>query len=253
MNLWVRALKRFGSSPGALVLVVLSGLFFWAGYWAGVIGMSATLCMVYGFFVMHEMSEELGLSGEEELWWGLEPPVRARLRPLLKLSKEIQGLFYSHRGNPVLSVLGYEMMEQIRSVFRRSVEVGIALRKINRVLQAAPRARAVISDLEAQLRSTQDPVARASLESALASRRQEMMNYERMEALAQRLEAYLHQAEGTLAELRSRVALVATQEASPEVSLEEDSLPGLTERLKTLSATMKESLDALAPINRMTG
>ncbi len=241
------------SSPGAWTLMALSGLFFFAGVPVGVGVVLMTACVVYGYFVISEVNSEPILPGEEEMWFELDGPTRMRLKPLFKLSKEIQGLVQLHHRHPVLAVLGQEMMEQVGSVLKQSVEVGQALRKVSKLQRGASLTQTAVSEIEAQLAVTQDPVVRASLESALASRRQEMRNYEQMEALARRLDAYLHQAEGTLAELRSRVALVVAQETSPEPRLEDASLPALTERLKSLSATMKESVEALTPINGMAG
>ncbi|MEM4409932.1 MAG: hypothetical protein QXI19_14445 [Candidatus Caldarchaeum sp.] len=249
---WARAWKRFRRSFTALFFVLLSGLFFFAGVPAGIISVLTTFGVVYGFFVVYEMNTQPPTPWEE-LWSDLDAPTRGRLRPLYKLSMEIQSLLHSHSTHPVLAVLGEEMMEQVHSVMKQGIEVGCALRRVNKLLQVSGGSSSALTELQAKMEGVDDPVARASLESAIAARQQEMLNYEQLEFIARRLDAYLEQAEGILGELRSRVALVAAKELSPKMVEEETTLPGLAERLKRLSATMKESVEALTPINGIAG
>jgi len=177
----------------------------------------------------------------------LDANSRMRLKPIEKLHDEILRLLRENSSNPILSALELDVRSDVEAVFKRSIEIVRARRKLLKLMASLPSARNAIKELEAKIRSASNEEERRALENSLQHRQEELQNHERMEEEKKRLEAELDEAESALAELRSRMLLTfASTRKEGFSTIEQQEFSETTQRLKRLSSVMQESLESLS-------
>ncbi len=175
----------------------------------------------------------------------LHPNLRQRLRPLLKSQEEIRGLLQKNTGNPILSVLSIDIESEVMQVISRAGDLLAARGKLRKLMFGVGMAKSQLSSLEAKRATASDPQIADSLNEAIAARRSEVENYNRLQLLDERIEASIVSAESTLSELKSRVIKTIADSADAEREYDRQELMEMAQRLETLSRTMEESTKAL--------
>jgi hypothetical protein len=170
-------------------------------------------------------------------------PSKMRVKPIVKLREEVMGMIDSHRTNPVVSAMAFDTRNEVDSIVLRSLDILEAKRSLQRLTSTVFPSRAAVGALEDKLRRSTDAAARTSVEQALNTRREELRILEELEAEMSRLDANLDEAEAALAELRTQILKVVAANPERQAKEELDPLSGMTERLRTISSTMEESVE----------
>ncbi len=243
---FARAARRMIKGPIGIGLLIAAAGFLIAGVPVGAAAAAVAGMVIYGMMVMNEADAQTSGLIDVPLLEDMDAASRMRLKPMVKLDREIIGLIETHPENVVLSAMRKEVGEEVAAVLARAAKILQTKRKLQKMLQGVHRARAAVEELEQKLSRAADEKVRTSIEAALSSRREELRNFERLELASNRLEANLDEAESTLAELRSQVALAAARPAAQAEILDEARLPEMTDRLRRLSTTMEESIEAIS-------
>lgn len=173
-------------------------------------------------------------------------PSKLRVKPIVKLREEVLTMIDSHRSNPVISAMAFDTLTEVDSIVLRSMDILEAKRRLQRLAAAVFPSRAAVRALEEKHARTTDPAAKASVEGAIATRREELRILQDLEAQSSRLDANLDEAEAALAELRSRLLKVVASSSEQAAAEEMDPLSGMTERLHRISSTMEESVEMVS-------
>ena len=245
-GVFLTAAKRLLKGPlGIGLLAVIAGSVIF-NFPVGVVAALVTGMVVYGIMVAHEANRDvpflIGMPHDSEL----DTSSRMRLKPMLKLQTEIHDMIESHENSVVISAVSVETLTEVDAVLLRAVELLQARRSVMKLLEGVHRSRSAVAELESKLEREQDERVRASTESALAARREELLNFEQLELAVKRLDANIDEADSTLAELRSQIALIIAQPRADAVEESRPRLSDLTRRLQQLSDTMEESIEAIS-------
>lgn len=175
----------------------------------------------------------------------LNPSLRQQIRPLMKTQEEIQTLLDRNRDNPILSVLSFEIDNEVRQVIAQSADLLVARGKLRKMMFGIAAAKNKLQSLEAKRQTETDSHVARSIDEAIAARRKEVENYEKLRLVDQRIEAALVSAESSLSEMRSRVVKTLAETADSEREYNRQELAEMARRLETLSQTMEQSAKAL--------
>lgn len=175
----------------------------------------------------------------------LNPTLRQRIRPLMKTQEEIRALLEKHRDNPILSVLSFDIDNEVRQVIAQSADLLVARGRLRKMMFGIAGAKEKLQSLEARRQAENDPNIVQSLDEAIAARRKEVENYEKLKLVEQRIEAALVSAESSLSEMKSRVIKTLAETADSEREYNRQELAEMARRLETISKTMEESAKAL--------
>jgi hypothetical protein len=170
-------------------------------------------------------------------------PSKLRVKPIVKLREEVVSMLAAHKMNPVVSAMAFDTQTEVDSIVMRSMDILEAKRRLQKLAASVFPSRAAVHGLEEKLLRTEDATAKASVEGALNTRREELRILEDLEAESSRLDANLDEAEAALAELRSRLLKVVASSSEQSAVEEMDPLSGMTERLHRISSTMEESVE----------
>ena len=170
-------------------------------------------------------------------------PSKLRIKPIVKLREEVVAMIEANKANPVISAMAFDTRLEIDSIVLRAVDILEAKRRLQKLAAAVFPSRASVKGLEDKLERTVDEAAKASVQQALTTRREELRILEDLEAESHRLDANLDEAESALAELRTRLLKVIASSSEQQAVEEMDPLSGMTERLHRISSTMEESVE----------
>jgi hypothetical protein len=201
------------------------------------VAVAGVIAFFAGFAKKTERSDNVPTSAD------VSTPSKLRVKPIVKLREEVMTMIETHKANPVVSAMAFDTRNEVDSIVIRSLEILEAKRSLQRLAATVFPSRAAVRALEDKLARSTDVAAKASVEQALNTRREELRILEELEAETARLDANLDEAEAALAELRTQILKVVASSPERRAAEEIDPLSGMTERLKTISSTMEESVE----------
>ena len=173
----------------------------------------------------------------------LDTTGRSLLSSLGNLRDSLGGLVADLRDVPELKTLLDEVTTESDHAFAQATTLLEARTALQRTLKGRATALQKLGEADSLLQSEKDPETRASLESALAARREEVAGYRQIEDRIRGIEAKIRQAEAGLAELQSKLVTATSLRAGSAEA--ETELGGLADRLRTLGGTLDEATEFL--------
>lgn len=168
---------------------------------------------------------------------------RSLLSSLSSLRDSLASLVAELRDVPELKSLLDEVKRESDHAHEQASTLLEARTTLQRTLKGRATALQKLGEADSLLQNEKDPEARASLESALAARREEVAGYRMVEDRIRGIEAKLRQAEAGLAELQSKLVTATSLRAGSGEA--ESELGGLADRLRNLSGTLDEATELL--------
>jgi primosomal protein N' len=160
---------------------------------------------------------------------------RARIAPLRRSAREIEEIGRKMGRGP-LSTLAKEAEAESARLLEHAVRLLAARDRLVKVTQQSNPERE-IEGLRERLQDAHSLEERQALETAMASRQMESQHVLQAKQGVDKIDAYLEQAQSTLAEIRTRLSLVAAGDAGAE----SDSVRDTLSQLKALSVTFEEA------------
>ncbi|MGE0000907.1 MAG: hypothetical protein AB7F50_09875 [Fimbriimonadaceae bacterium] len=173
----------------------------------------------------------------------LDTTGRSLLSSLSTLRVSLASLVADLRNVPELKSLLDEVEKESDHAYEQASTLLEARTALQRTLKGRATALQKLGEADSLLQGEKDPEARASLESALASRRAEVAGYRAVEDRIRGIEAKLRQAEAGLAELQSKLVTATSMRTGSGEA--ESELGGLADRLRNLSGTLDEATEFL--------
>lgn len=201
-------------------------------------GAFALAVLVMFFLMAVRRAREHGPHASE-----LDSVGRSLLSSLTTLRDSLTSLVADLRDVPELKDLLHEVTKESDHAYEQANVLLEARTSLQRTLKGRATALQKLGEADSLLQSETDPEARASLESALAARRDEVAGYRKVEDRIRGIEAKLRQAEAGLAELQSK--LVTATSLRDGSNGAESELGGLADRLRTLGGTLDEATEFL--------
>jgi DNA repair ATPase RecN len=159
------------------------------------------------------------------------PKYRVYMAPLRKLHAEIETLVEEHKDSTTIRVIGKEALEESAAVLEQAVKLVVSAEDLRHALQGKATAESDILDLQNQLQTAASDDERETLQHSIDARKLEVERYAALDQRLSEIHAGLRQAEAALAEVKSKLVLVAS---NPEQI--EDGDQELRERLSRLHA-----------------
>ncbi|MEA2554202.1 MAG: hypothetical protein QOJ65_2378 [Fimbriimonadaceae bacterium] len=178
---------------------------------------------------------------------GPPPPMRLseidqRIRSIRSLQQTINQALEQHQGHPVVQVTAGDIREEASRLVAEAEQIHLSHGRLSRSIAECRVTNRELRELTEEVERETDARVKATLEATLERKTAEKENLRRMTDTGRYLEALLEQAEATLSELRSRIALsvVETEDyTNPRSRLE---LTEANEQLKSVSEAMRQTL-----------
>jgi len=176
------------------------------------------------------------------------PKYRVYLAPLRKLHADIEALVEEHKDSTTIRVIGTEALEESGAVLQQAVKLVVSAEDIRHAMQGKTAAESDILDLQNRVLTAASDEERDTLQRSIDARKLEVERYSALDRRLSEIQAHLRQAEAALAEVKSRLVLVAS---SPEpVEGDDQELRDRLGRLHALSDSLGESDALLQEKNR---
>jgi hypothetical protein len=164
---------------------------------------------------------------------------RLVLRPIEKLRDEIRQIVETNRGNPEVSVIGAEALNEANDLIARAQSFATALDANKQSVKTYKEAEFQLSQLREQEAKAGSEQERASLKAAIEAKQGEVALYAKAAHGLDATRAKLHEAQTALVAIKAQLAATAAGGESEE--LEGEGLTGMVGRLKSLSTSLEES------------
>ncbi|MEX2244243.1 MAG: hypothetical protein WD716_10405 [Fimbriimonadaceae bacterium] len=164
---------------------------------------------------------------------------RLVLKPIEKLRDEIQQIVETNRGNPEVSVIGAEALNEANDLIARAQSFATALDTNKGAIKTYKEAEFQLSQLREQEAKAVSDQERASLQTAIDAKESEVVLYAKAAKGLDATKAKLHEAQTALVAIKAQLAATAAGGESEE--LEGEGLTGMVGRLKSLSTSLEES------------
>lgn len=171
----------------------------------------------------------------------LSPESRTLLRPLKKIYQEMQDAA-DGKSETLSPYIAVEALNESKQLLDQSAA---ALKLRDRLLKESRQgynAQKGAEDLQARLSAASSDDERASLESALTARQQEIGHYKTLEEGIAKIESSVKQAEATMAEMRAKLV---SSGAAGMVTDGNDPLRETVGRMRSLSTSLTEAQEML--------
>lgn len=171
----------------------------------------------------------------------LSPESRILVRPLKRIYLELEE---SQKGKSeqISPYLAEEALSESKRLLDHSVEALLLRDKLVREGRGRYEANKSVNDLQTRLDSSVSEEEKASLQSALEARRQELTHYDTLLPGIAQIESSVKQAEAAMAEMRARMI---SSSASGLAATGTDPLREAVGRMQALSSSLTEAQEML--------
>lgn len=171
----------------------------------------------------------------------LSPESRILIRPLRHIYLEMQEAA-TGKSESISPYLAEEALSESKRLLDQSAAALLLRDRLVREGRGRYEASKSVTDLEARLASSTSEEEKASLQSALDARRQEIGHYDSMLPGIAKIESSVKQAEAAMAEMRARMLSTSSTGLAEQGS---DPLREAVGRMKALSSSLSEAQDML--------
>lgn len=228
-----------GRVIAGLVMGVAAGALFFSGFAipAVAIGLIGGILLVSGFIPPAKPSQKEIDSSE----YGAEG--RSLLRGLTAQRDGIAEIVANHGDNLTIASIGGEALTQADEVIEHAKQMVIRRKKLKELDRMKSRAVMDLNKLKSNLASSTSDSERASLEQAIATRNEEMADYEKASQEVRTIEANIREMEAGLSAAKAKLSIGAARDAA--TTIESDELRSMLGQLKSLSDSYDEADDIL--------
>ena len=171
----------------------------------------------------------------------LSPESRILIRPLKRIYEQMQEAAEG-KGEMISPYLAQEALAESKRLLDQSAAALTLRDRLVREGRGKYEATKSLADLELRLASSTSDEERASLQSALDARRQEVGHYDSLQPGIARIESSVKQAEAAMSEMRARMASASSSGLAEQGS---DPLREAVGRMQALSSSLSEAQEML--------
>lgn len=163
---------------------------------------------------------------------------RAKLRPVKRLSDDIEGILVANQESPTIQIIGGEAKAESERLVGQVAKSLQSRDEFQRLLRGRYDAEKEIASARSRLEFAGES-EKASLNAAIEARTLELDHYAEIEKHLTQIDVGVNQAEAALAEMKARLSLSASGERAASGS--GDDLRETISRLKNLSSSYDEA------------
>jgi hypothetical protein len=171
----------------------------------------------------------------------LSPESRILVHPLKRIYNEMQEAARGKSEN-ISSYLAEEALAESKRLLDQSIAALLLRDKLIREGRGRYEANKSVEDLQTRMNSSTSDEEKASLQSALAARQQEISHYDSLLPGISKIESSVKQAEAAMAEMRARMISSSSTGLAEQGS---DPLREAVGRMQALSSSLSEAQDML--------
>jgi len=210
---------------------------------AAVAGMPALVAMgLIGWVAsvaFHTFREQAARNRAEAALESLPAAARLQARRLQTAYDQLKQMIELHSGRTAVRVVGHEALIEADNVLDHALRLIQARSELERTLRARSQASVELRRLQdAESRAESGPV-RDAIHSAIAAKTAEIERYNNVVEAMERIDAQLVQAESTLSELKSQIAMAGAEAAEAHDDL--SGLNGVVSELRALGSSLQEA------------
>lgn len=164
---------------------------------------------------------------------------RRLINPLITVRDELEHVVQSGRHRAEFASIGKEALREADSIIRLASNRVEAYEGFSRTLKDQKSAEFRVAQLEEKLSGEMSDETRQALMDSISARRGVLDRYDEIRADMERIEITVNSAVDALLDVKNR--LLISGDSSGVEGLDETDLPGMVDRLKTLSTTIEEA------------
>ncbi|MCH7902980.1 MAG: hypothetical protein IH944_00260 [Armatimonadetes bacterium] len=164
---------------------------------------------------------------------------RQLIKPLVAARAELDKAVRSGLLRPEFASISQEALREADAIIEQASRRVDAYDGFSRTIKDRKSAEFKLAQLEEKLASQMSDEERQSLLSAISSWRGVLERYEEIQAGMAKIESTVNSAADAMIDVKDR--LLNTGQSSGVEDLDDDDLPGMVDRLKTLTATIEEA------------